>query len=211
MAGSKKDKYITGIVTVFGILMLGIFEWRKSGLFDFSNGVSIAKSVYICGLIAIVIPTVVLALYVLVFYWMNSIIMCKGDTSHPDERKMKISMGIIVLGIILFLFSACPGIFHGDGTNVLRYVLVGRWSDWHPITDYAFVYLCMAIIKHPFMVILVQSVLFVVIQYIVLKFLKTYTRKHTCYYYTVLIFTVGISTFTYLYVFYKDTPHFIGI
>lgn len=134
-----------------------------------------------------------------------------ADTARPDEREMKLSMGIIILGVILFGSSAYPGIFHGDGTNVLRYVLAGRWSDWHPITYYAFVYLCMAVIKHPFMVILVQIVLFVFTQYIVLKYLKTYARKYACYIYTGIVFTVGISTLTYLYVFYKDTPHFIGI
>lgn len=210
-ACNKKEKMISGILTLLGVIMLGVLEWRKSGLFDFSSGVSIARIGYIFGLVLIAIPAVVMALYALIVYFMGCIKQCDREVSHPDSKEVKTCLGIIAFCVILFLLSAYPGIYHGDGTNVLRNVSAGRWSDWHPITYYLFVYLCMGIIKNPFMVILVQSGLFLFVQYQILVFLQKYTRKNSCYFYTILILTAGVTTFSYLDVFYKDTPHVIGL
>ncbi len=132
--------------------------------------------------------------------------------SESPTIQWVIAMIIIAVATLLMLLSVSPASIPDDGANILNDIFHhDRWRDWHPITYYLFLRLCMWRYESPRAVIFVQALMFLAAQYQVVRYLDRYGRRWISVIYALLTLTLGLSGYEYIIIFYKDSPYSIAV
>ncbi len=161
--------------------------------------------IYILKMIILIGYTVILTGCIFV----DLLVIFKRDGKEEVDKKgngfdgYKNCFFAIGLVSILYIVSCFPGLLHGDGWNIWRMATTGwGWSDWHPIGYTYFCRICSKVWNNPFSVIMVQTAIWIYVNWYILFFLDKYIGKFACRIYTVATF-VSINSY-YLMVLYKD-------
>ena len=118
---------------------------------------------------------------------------------------------IIVFVAVLFVGSVYPAEIPDDTTNILNDLFHhDRWRDWHPVTYYIFIKSSMYLIRSTHMVVLAQTVLFLIAQFQIVRYIHLYCKKQVQMIYLFTTLIVGFAGFEYLVILQKDAPYTYG-
>lgn len=119
---------------------------------------------------------------------------------------------LVVISVLIMVTSVYPACFPDDAGDILNDIFHhDRWRDWHPVTYYLYLRICMKPFENPYAVVLVQGIIAVFAHYMVLKYLYQYHDARLCILYVLSILTIGISGFEYIVIIFKDTPYSFGL
>ena len=121
-------------------------------------------------------------------------------------------LSLMILFTVIMVTSIFPACFPDDSANILNDIYHhDRWRDWHPVTYYLFLRMCMSAYHNPYAVILVQAMITILVHYSVFRYLYEYYDIKAVIIYTIAIFTIGFSGFEYTIILFKDTPFAFGM
>lgn len=224
---TNKKLLIPSIIlsTIF-LLMLSIVQIIESEIYDFS---SITKSVSIYtshtsllgGLILLLmyvfyLPSIIISTFVTINQIVTKYYQNKDTQSTPATDKNKYEC-LVYTAIISFfaLFSVFPCvIFTADSLKVWMDAtgieLNGKikWEDWFSFGNYIFVYLCSKTYPSPFTICIVQTLIWLVVNYYIFGILQQYGKKAMRIY--ALLITIVFSTLYSLQDIRHDTIFSIG-
>lgn len=134
----------------------------------------------------------------------------KPNALPENKTSVKTCMFLICLTTFICLLSTFPGIYMQDDViSVWNEVTQNQLYDWHPIGFELFCKICFFIYESPFTVNVIQSIVWIILNYRILNFLnKLPSAKNAIKFYTIasiLIFT----PFVYLQVMMKDIMYSI--
>lgn len=122
---------------------------------------------------------------------------------------------VIVVIALLIVGSVYPAEIPDDTTNILNDLFHHeRWRDWHPVTYYIFVRASMYFIESTHMVVLAQTILFLIAQFQIVRYIHLYCKKYVLLVYLITSLIVGFAGYEYLVILQKDAPYsygFLGI
>lgn len=193
------------IVISFLLSILFILQMSLSDLFEApftrDNG-------RFFSIISVVI--ILLDLTIAISFLINFLLSGNCDDGTLSERKMMVCKLWIILETVLFATSTYPAIWiQDDAAGVYNAVLTKQWSDWHTIGYLIFVYICTRIKESMYSVIVVQSIIWVVLNFYILEVLS-HIKKAAVIFYTIVI-SLSITPFLYLESMGKDTVFSMGI
>lgn len=111
---------------------------------------------------------------------------------------------------ILYLGGAYPGLLLlGDTSDVFTGVITNEWNSWHTLGYMLFVKLCTLIHESMFTVNVVQTILWILLNFYILDLLGREEPRHA-YLYTILV-SLAALPFLYLGIMYKDTVYSMGV
>lgn len=117
----------------------------------------------------------------------------------------------IVAVAITFVGSVYPAEIPDDTTNILNDLFHHeRWRDWHPVTYYIFVKASMYFIRDTHMVVLAQTLLFLIAQFQIIRYIHLYCQKCIGIIYLLTSLIAGFAGYEYLVILQKDAPYAYG-
>ncbi len=121
-------------------------------------------------------------------------------------------LSLMILVTVIMVTSIFPACFPDDSANILNDIYHhDRWRDWHPVTYYLFLRVCMSVYHNPYSVILVHALIAILVHYSVFRYLYKYYDIKAVIIYSIAIFTIGFSGFEYTIILFKDTPFAFGM
>lgn len=122
---------------------------------------------------------------------------------------------VIVVVSLLFVASVYPAEIPDDTTNILNDLFHHeRWRDWHPVTYYIFVRSSMYFMQDTHMVVLAQTLLYLIAQFQIVRYIHLYCKKYVQLIYLFTSLIIGFAGYEYLVILQKDAPYtygFLGI
>lgn len=190
-------------------LLLSLLLTLQISLSEFYNAVFINDSSL---LIRVILVTVILAnAYIIVNFILDKINKAnEWPSTDLDKRKILLCKCAIVIETLLYLISSYEGIWlSGDVANVYGSVLSNSWSAWNTIGYSLFVKLCALIYESHFTVNVLQSFLWIVINFYIIDLFSK--QKSKCVYLYTILMCLASSPFLYLEEMIKDTVFSIGV
>ena len=144
------------------------------------------------------------SLYALILYVCHSLVE-SGDV-EPKRKRLTVPVCTAIVTVASFaFFFACPdGLVYSDGVTVWSQALSGAYSDWHPIVYVLIVKLCSLVYSKTVSYILFQTLLWITVNYIVLRVLFKHHGSKACKIYVLVSLTFGIMAYKYIIYLYKD-------
>lgn len=147
--------------------------------------------------------------------WLCIYTLFKRITEGDGKEKNKsffhplLCKAAVLVESIFFTFSAIPALFvYGDIMSVVNLVNADKWDAWHTIGYVWFVELCSRIYPAPFSVIIVQSILWVLLNFYIIDMLNKVLPRAVSFYTIIMcgLFTPAL----YLESMTKDVVFAIG-
>ena len=134
---------------------------------------------------------------------------CLGVSPEKDAARQKkifwICFTVTVVFSVAYALCGWPGILDEDSTFMWHQITEeGYYTEWHTMGYELILIICSSIWNFPLSVVIVQTVLFIFTNYVILRTLLENKGDKACVTYTVLSLTVGIMSYKYLPVLYKD-------
>ena len=196
--------------------VLSVFRIPSSGLADIhslSDHFGLLTAEIICGWTAIIfVPLMIISVYISIGFIRD--IISDRLMVHPDRESSKnelsLCRSIIVIISFVFLLSSYPGSWLGDDVHhvLINQAKCGWWNGWFPIGYSLFVYLFAGKTGNGFTVNIVQTLIWILIQFYILNMLAK--NRKSLFIYTVLSVIV-FTPFLYLEVTVKDTLYAMGM
>lgn len=197
-AEAKKSEYvIAGIFAALFLIMSPLSEVVRLGCLTMAG-----KSIFRC----IFVPFAYLyfvaalgALYGVLLFALRYV--REGGQEEKDGNKKTFWVCFAAIAAVSACFAAAgyPAVLNSDSVGIWNYN-----SDWHTIGFVAFTKLCMTIWYNPFSIIIAQTAIWILTNYLILKTLREYKGDRAMVLYTVLMLTVGLGVIKYLSTVYKD-------
>lgn len=164
-----------------------------------------------------------IGIYANIFFAMRSILIAllrensqtlqqveKISSSKKHRNRLRLCKCMVAAESILFIVSTYPGIWlQSDVFDVYNAAVTSTWDAWHTIGYVWFVKLCTLIFQSQFTVNIVQTALWILLNFYIIHMLAE--RSPTFgYVYTFLICSI-ITPFLYLEVMEKDTVYSMGM
>ncbi len=149
--------------------------------------------------------------FIMIYYVIWRVLNTDNNDLVPMENKEFFVYGVIlIIETALFVFSTFPAIWlQADTAGVWDSATNDRFSDWHTIGYVLFVFLCSLIYKSEFSVIIIQSIVWIILNLYILKFWGGIGKKYAKLYLYILTFSFLI--FNYLENMGKDTTFAMGV
>lgn len=137
-------------------------------------------------------------------------LFCQKNKTDSDFELLVLCRICIIAESLLFIFSTYPAIWiQGDVAGVYDCAINQNWNDWHTIGYVLFVFLCTRIKETQYSVIIIQTIIWIVLNMYILSVLYNY-KKRAAYVYTFIV-CITITPFLYLESMIKDTVFSMGI
>ena len=197
-AEAKKSEYvIAGIFAALFLVMSPLSEVVQLGCLRMTG-----KSVFHC----IFVPfaylyflVALIALYGVLLFALRYVRESAQQEKDGNKKTFWICFSLIAVISACFASAGYPAVLNSDGIGIWDYN-----SDWHTIGFVAFTKLCMTIWYNPFSIIIAQTIIWILTNYLILKTLREYKGDRAVILYTVLLLTVGLGVIKYLSTVYKD-------
>lgn len=201
---STQENVFSGMLSVVFLLQLSVTK-IISGWNDLNTDQNPGKSV----LLAVILAALVLGMYLVVGFGFYCCSAAKRDLPH-DKKMNGVYLSIIGAESLLFLVSTYPGIWlQSDAAGVYHAATSCIWDDWHTLGYVGFVRLCTLLWETPFSVNVIQTIIWVLLNWYILDVLAEIDQKAPKIY-TALI-CLCATPFVYLEVVGKDTVYMMGI
>lgn len=192
------DKIVSSVLALIIIVMIGMGELSRCGIFH-------VGATWLCMITLIVyVFLYAVSVYTLILYACLSLIRSGEDEPKRSKLTVPICTGIVTLISFAFFFACPDGLVYSDGVTVWTQALSGAYSDWHPIVYVLIVKLCSLVYNKTVSYILFQTILWILVNYIVLRVLFRYHGSKACKIYVFTSITFGIMTYKYIVYLYKD-------
>lgn len=197
-AEAKKSEYvIAGIFAALFLIMSPLSEVVRLGCLTMAG-----KSIFRC----IFVPFAYLyfvaalgALYGVLLFALRYVREGGQEEKDGNKKTFWICFSLIAVISACFASAGYPAVLNSDSIGIWNYN-----SDWHTIGFVAFTKLCMTIWYNPFSIIIAQTAIWILTNYLILKTLREYKGDRAVILYTVLLLTVGLGVIKYLSTVYKD-------
>lgn len=214
---TKSILWISGILTVLFVVMLSLDGIVKSPFFA-GGYLSDRYGAFFCGLFHFwaYVPyllSIFVSVWLCIYSFLEFFLEEHGVVRQREfnaKKMFPLCFGAITVWSVVSLLSTFPGIWISDDVaTVLYYVDNKYWSNWHPFPYLLLVRLCKGIYNSSFSVNAFHTIVWVLLNYYILRLLKDIHVKCMLVY-TVLL-CVATTPFTYLEVMYKDTIFAMGL
>lgn len=203
-------------VSLSFLSMLSVFRIPSSQFSDLNSladyfGLITAKS--ICGWMAVVfVPLMIVSVYIVICFLQGIISKRIANYHDRESSKNEIFFCKVIMIIISFVFlmSSYPGSWLGDDVHhvLINQAKCGWWNGWFPLGYSLFVYLFAGKTGNGFTVNIVQTLIWILIQFYIQNILAR--NRKSLILYSVLSIIV-FTPYLYLEVTVKDTLYAMGM
>ena len=194
---TRSDYIIAAVFAALFLIMSPLSEVVQLGCLTMAG-----KSVFRC----IFVPFAYLfflaalaALYGVLLFALRHVRESEGAESEGGKKAFWICFAAIAVVSAAFAAAGYPAVLNSDSVAIWNHN-----SDWHTIGFVAFTRLCMTIWYNPFSIIVAQTIIWILTNFLILKTLREYKGERAVILYTVLMLTVGLGVIKYLSTVYKD-------
>ncbi len=196
------------VLSILFILILSFPQAIKSSVFSFGSVYEIypeSSALIISWLFKIFFfPLLFLSVFVILLVFFRYAAHAPYINHNDVNKKLIIYLLPVIVVSIIFAYGGYPYLDTPDTKYAWEAVMNNSYSDWHGIGYVFFLKACSLLYNHPFSVNVVESILWIYINYFILRTIQAYTNSYyPCKVYTLLSLII-FTPYLYLQTALKD-------